>query len=69
MTNLRSKALQYTRNIDAIPKKNIALEGTNRKLMLVQTSPQYSLMKVFFWIAILAKIPQPATSDGANSKC
>lgn len=34
---------------------------------LLQTSPQYSLTNAFFGIASLAKIPQPATSDGAKS--
>ena len=36
---------------------------------LVLTSPQYSDMKSFFSHDSLRKIPQPATSDGAISRC
>lgn len=34
-----------------------------------RTSPQYSEMKSFFWTGSLMKIPHPATSDGASSRC
>lgn len=33
------------------------------------TSPQYSEMNSFFCTDSLMKVPQPATSDGASSKC
>lgn len=33
------------------------------------TSPQYSEMNSFFCTGSLMNIPQPATSEGANSKC
>lgn len=33
------------------------------------TSPQYSEMNSFFCTGSLMKIPQPATSEGASSKC
>lgn len=35
----------------------------------ILTSPQYSEMNSFFCTGSLIKIPQPATSEGANSKC
>lgn len=38
--------------------------NTNHKL----TSPQYSLMKAFLRTESLTNIPQPAMSDGANSR-
>ena len=35
----------------------------------IHTSPQYSLINSFFAAPSLIKIPQPATSDGAKSRC
>lgn len=33
------------------------------------TSPQYSEMKSFFCTGSLMKMPHPATSEGASSRC
>lgn len=46
-------------------------EGTNQRRACGggRTSPQYSEMKSFFCTGSLMKMPHPATSDGASSRC
>lgn len=46
-----------------------SLTGLLRHWTGVLASPQYSEMNSFFWTGSLMKVPHPATSDGAKSRC
>lgn len=42
---------------------------TNNVWTGILASPQYSEINSFFWTGSLMKVPHPATSDGAKSRC
>lgn len=68
-----SKTLQLSSDSwsNHIAKHTSRIPSPNQKTdrLWHHTSPQYSEMKSFFWTGSLMKIPQPATSDGARSRC